>query len=183
MRIETEEVAGFRTCGADRGEAATDCIGYQSEPITVLKETVIRTFGDRDASTHTASPDLSQFLSDSMVYVKPVDGDYRCPHCGAMCNFTLEPRPHYRRMSREHPDELIARQRGAQTTAEAAVRQAAAAERANELAAEELALRRQELAALQERANGHDAPAETPIEVSPARTAKRPQTAREDDAA
>ena len=121
MRIDTEIVSGWRTCGADRTMSDTDCPGYESEPCDVVRETITRTFGDRNRGQGAGATGLDPFAnaeSDSLVYVRPVNGDYTCPHCGAPANFTLEPRPSYRRLSPTHPDELVRRARGERQRAE-----------------------------------------------------------------
>jgi hypothetical protein len=103
VRIDTEIVSGWRTCGADRTMSDTDCPGYESEPCDVVRETITRTFGDRNRGQGAGATGLDPFT---------------CPHCGAPANFTLEPRPSYRRLSPTHPDELVRRARGERQRAE-----------------------------------------------------------------
>jgi len=78
VRIDTEIVSGWRTCGADRTMSDTDCPGYESEPCDVVRETITRTFGDRNRGQGAGATGLDPFAnaeSDSLVYVRPVNGD------------------------------------------------------------------------------------------------------------
>ena len=61
MRIDTEIVSGWRTCGADRTMSDTDCPGYESEPCDVVRETITRTFGDRNRGQGAGATGLDPF--------------------------------------------------------------------------------------------------------------------------
>ena len=184
MIVTREERDGFITCGRSRIEFG-DCPGYTSAPCRLIVETVARTFGDAHGDT---SDPYFPIPSVSHDYLHTLDGEPpTCPHCGAMANLSLEPRPTYLRLSESGPDALLERAdrertRAAREHAVAAAgeRQAAALEKlaagAQPGETEQLreALRRRDeqidqlLAGLNESGgNGHDKPEQRPSDVAP----------------
>jgi len=141
VRIETDIVRGYKTCGADRTAMDEDCPGYDSVEIDVIREEVHRLFGDAagvngvgSAGIPVSNDPWSVLPSHSLIYVKPVNPeDVVCDYCGGPANLSLEARPKYQRLSEQGPDELIRRARADRKLGErqtdAAERQAVALER------------------------------------------------------
>lgn len=191
MRIDTETVSGWRTCAADRTLLDEDCPGYESEPLPVVREEVISTFGDRAAAALgdqvTTSDPYAPLVSDSRIHVRPLrEGDDVCPYCSGPAALSLEPRPTYMRLSEQTPDEAVRRARGerqlglAQVTA--SERQAAALEMLAASGNGELAQLRAEIEALKAALNGHDAPesaVEGEADPAPTRPVRARQKARQ----
>lgn len=111
MPIVTEtEVDGFRTCGRPRHEFPDDCPGYDSEPCRVVRQYVAFSYVDGGADPAQVGMDTSM-TERTAEHIRPADDDWACRHCGEPANFTLEPRPSYRRVTEQDPDELVRRAR------------------------------------------------------------------------
>lgn len=140
MKVHEEEVSGFITCARDRMEFG-DCRGYESQPVRLKRETVVRLYGDEHGDW---SDPYARAESNSFQYLHTLDGSPpTCRHCGALASLSLEPRPTYRRSPGQGPgpDQLVhqmalerAEAQRAQAALDAAQRTAVAQERQAEAA-------------------------------------------------
>lgn len=177
MRVITSDpMPGYRTCGrptiADQDYGDTvlpdDCPSYlESAPALIVREEVQYTFRDGGSD---GSPGMDHdSIERSVIRYLPADGDWTCPDCGfEMSAFTLEPRPTYRHVSDQNPEELRRRTlRQAEKTLDVQTRQALALEAlaAGQQPTAQLDALRAEIADLRAQlanGNGHDPEAPTP---------------------
>lgn len=78
MRVTEETVQGLCAC------SNALCEGHRQAPVELVKQTVVRTFGDGNVGTsHPHDVMLAEVESTSHVYYRFADpADAPCPYCG-----------------------------------------------------------------------------------------------------